>query len=87
MHKLHVHKVGLAVGTFAALVHAVWALLVAMGYGLGKLNFVLGMHFISVPVTMTAFSWGGGLMLVVLAGIMGYVAGAVFAWIWNKVGA
>ncbi len=87
MHKLHPHRTGLALGTFNALVHAVWVVLMSMGLVAGKLNFFLGMHFLSVPFETLPFSWKSGLMLVLLAAIGGYIAGAIFSFIWNKVAA
>ena len=84
MHKLHIHQTGLAVGGFIALIHAVWSLLVASGQAGVYLSFVLGMHFLSNPYTMLAFSWKGAIMLVVLTGIVGYVVGAIFSLVWNK---
>ena len=77
----------MALGTFNGLLHLVWS--VAMGLGLvaGRLKFFLGMHFLSVPFDTLTFSWARGLGLVVIAIIGGYILGAVFSFIWNKVGA
>ena len=86
MQKLQTHQLALVVGTFVGLVHLVWVLLVGTGLAGGYLNFILGMHFLSVPLTLLTFSWGGALELVVLTAIIGYVMGAILAYIWNKVG-
>ena len=85
MHKLNIHRTGLAVGTFFGLVHAVWAVVVGMGFAQSKLDFLYGMHFISVPVEILDFSWGGALGLVVMALVAGYIIGSVFSFVWNKV--
>ncbi|MBX4206482.1 hypothetical protein KW784_01720 [Candidatus Parcubacteria bacterium] len=87
MHKLHMHRFGLGIGSFVAFIHAAWALLVASGQAGAYISFILGMHFLSNPYTVLAFSWKGAAMLVVLTGIAGYVVGCVFACIWNRVAA
>ena len=86
MQKLNIHKFALVIATFVGLVHLVWVLLVGTGLAEGKVKFALGMHFLSVPFTLLPFSWGGGLVLVVLSSIGGYIIGTVFGYIWNKVG-
>ncbi len=85
MHKLNTHKVGLTLGLFVGLLHLVWALVVGLGFAESKLSFALGMHFLSNPFTVTSFSWGGALILVVLSSVGGYIIGNVFAFIWNSV--
>jgi len=85
MHKLHIHRTGLAIGAFIATLHAAWSVLVATGKAKAYLSFVFGMHFLSNPFTTLAFSWKGALMLVILTGIVGYVIGTVFACIWNRI--
>mgnify|MGYP001615723692 CR=1 FL=1 len=77
----------MTVGTFVGLVHLVWALLVGTGMAEGKINFIFGLHFLSIPFTMLSFSWMGGLVLVVVSSIVGYIVGSVFGYIWNRVGA
>ena len=87
MHKLHLHRTGLAVGAFVGLIHLVWALVVSMGMAADKIKFALGMHFLSVPFQVLPFSWKGALMLVVLSSIGGYIVGVVFSFIWNRLAA
>ena len=87
MHKLHPHRTGLALGTFNALVHLVWSIFMGMGLAAGRLKFFLGMHFLSVPFDTLPFSWKGGLLLIILAAIGGYIAGAIFSFVWNHTAA
>jgi hypothetical protein len=84
MHKLNTNHVGKTVGVFVGLIHLVWVILVGAGVAGRAVNFSLGMHFLSIPFTVLPFSWMGGLVLVVLSSIVGYVVGSVFALIWNK---
>ncbi len=87
MHKLIPHKTGLAFGAFIGFIHLVWVVLMGTGLALGWIKFVLGMHFLSIPVEATAFSWKGGLILIVLTSIVGYVFGTVFSLFWNRLAA
>lgn len=85
MNTLHTHTVGLAVGTTAAIVHAVLALIVALmpqaAQALIEGNIAL--HFLSVPVQVLPFTVGGAVMLVIVAFIVGYIVGSVFARVYN----
>lgn len=85
MHKLNIHRTGLAVGVFVGFWHLLWTLAVGFGMGESKLTFFLDRHFLSAPFTVTDFTWASGLVLVVTSAIAGYVIGAVFAFIWNKI--
>ena len=83
--KLNIHKVGLTVGIYVAILHALWAIVVGSGMAGNKLDFALGMHFLSNPFKILTFSWGGGVVLTIMGAIGGYIMGALFAFVWNKV--
>lgn len=83
-HELSVKKTALTLGSFAALLHLVWSLLVALGLAQGLLNWRLGMHFINLPLTIAQFDAMNAVLLVILAFVGGAVIGTVFATIWNK---
>lgn len=85
MHKLAEHQVGVAVGAFAGLAHAVWALLVYLGLAQTWLDFVLGLHFLENPYFVSAFDLTKAATLVVVTAFVGYVVGFVFAKVWNMV--
>ena len=85
MHTLNTQKVALTVGGFAATVHLVWSVIVALGWGQGLLNFIFRLHMIAPAPTVGPFSLGHAIVLVIVTGIVGYIAGFVFATIWNKV--
>ncbi len=84
-HELSVKKTALTLGSFAALLHAVWAVLVAFDLAQGLLNWRLGMHFINLPLIVTPFDAVNAVFLVIMAFIGGAVIGTVFATIWNKI--
>ena len=87
MNKLHGRSVGLAVGLWAALFHALWSLAVwVMPDVVQKfVTFHFAIHFMSAPFTVQQFSWGGAAGLVVYAFCVGYVGGRIFAGVYNLV--
>jgi hypothetical protein len=85
MHKLNQHRTGVALGSFIAFVHLVWSILVGVGSAKSLIDFKMALHGISMPYTLTDFSFGTAVALIVVTFVGGYLAGFIFAWIWNKV--
>lgn len=81
---LNVKKTALTLGSFAAFVHLVWAVLVAVGVGQGLVNWKLNMHFLSAPYTVLPFDIVNAVLLIVLAFVGGAVFGAILATLWNS---
>ncbi len=86
MNHAHSHKVGLAVGGTVAIMHAAWSLVVFAGLAESLLKWIWGLHFISMSVTVLPFSLSTALMLVVVTGAVGYVAGYVAGELWGCAG-
>ena len=86
MAKLSGHRLGLTLGLFMALVHAVLAILVALGIAEPLLKWSLGMHFLSLEVSFQTFSLGPAVVLIIIAFIVGYVFGQILAALWNWIG-
>ncbi len=82
--ELNSHKTGLAVGSFFGLWHLIWSLLVALGLAKPLIDFILGLHFIQYSYSLAPFSLGTAALLVIITALVGYVAGWVFATLWNK---
>lgn len=84
--KLDKNQVGLIVGIFFAVLHAVWALVIAVIPGTLQsfLNWVFELHFLEPIWTITAFNLVNALFLVVVTFVCGYIFGWVFAAIWNQ---
>ena len=80
---LNNHKVGLALGSFVSLLHAVWAILVALGVAQSLMDFVFYLHMVVNPYMISDFNFGLAVGLVVYTAIMGYVVGWVFAALYN----
>ncbi len=79
------HKVGLTVGGFVGFVHVLWSVLVALKLAQPLSDFIVGLHFVDMPRTIGAFQLGTAIGLIIVASIVGYVAGFVFSAIWNLV--
>lgn len=78
---------GMVVGKFAALMHAIWAALVALGLAQPYMDWVFSLHFIQNPYTVKAFDLMNAAILVAFAFIMGYVVGWILGSVWNwKIG-
>ena len=83
--KINVNRLGLVLGSFFALFHLVWILLVLSGFAKQFLDYALSLHFMSDVYSIGAFSFGTAAMLLVFTFASGYVFGAVFALVWNKI--
>jgi len=79
------HHVGLSLGIFAALIHAVWAILVAVTVAQPVWDWIMPLHFVDMAMKVFPFSILTAVMLVVMAFIGGYVMGWLFAVIYNRV--
>ncbi len=84
MKKLDEGQIALIVGGFMGFVHLLWALLVAFGLAQLYLDWILGLHFLNNPFVVGTFTLTNAVILVVATGVIGYVVGWVFAWIWNR---
>ncbi len=79
------HTFALSVGLFASFMHLVWSIFVFAGWAGPILSFAQMMHFIDAPFTILPFSLIHAFSLIILAFIIPYAIGYVFATIWNKV--
>ncbi|MBS3088521.1 hypothetical protein J4402_01955 [Candidatus Pacearchaeota archaeon] len=79
------NKCGLALGLFFAIVHAVWALAVAIipGSLQSFLDWIFALHFVAPVWSLTAFNFVNAILLVIVTFITGYILGWVFAWAHN----
>lgn len=78
-------KTGLAVGSFAAVMHIVWSVLVMLGLAQPLYNWILALHAVEVPVTIGEMSIVGAIVLIVVAFVVGNIVGWIFASVWNWV--
>ena len=82
--KLSESRTALVVGTFVALVHVIWSLLVFFGFAKPYMDWILGLHFVNNSFTLKPFAFGTAITLVIFTFVIGYVFGYIFAMVWNK---
>lgn len=83
MKNVNAHKTGLAAGSFLALSHLSWVLLVALKIAKPLMDWVLSLHFIVIDYDIGSFSMGPAVLLVLLTFGMGYTGGWIFSALWN----
>lgn len=81
--KLVPHKVGLVVGAFFGIVHAIWAAVVALGFAQTFMNWIYSLHFLNNPFVVAPFDIGVAITLVIVTFIVGYILGQIFTSVWN----
>jgi hypothetical protein len=86
MNNINGKRLGLTLGSFAAFLHLVWVVLVALKWAQPLSDFVHRMHFMNNTMTLMPFELGRGILLIVIAFIMGNIIGNLFAYFWNKMG-
>ena len=79
---------GLTLGAFLAIVHAIWALGVAVVKQPMQnfLDWIFQIHFMQPYWILTEFNIGNAVLLVVMTFIIGYIFGWLLATLWNKFG-
>jgi len=80
-------KPALVGGLILAIVHAVWALMVAVIPLTFQnfLNWIFGLHFIMPIYQLTAFDFGKALLLTVITFVCGYLVTWLGVALWKKV--
>ncbi|MBI4065790.1 hypothetical protein HY412_01170 [Candidatus Kaiserbacteria bacterium] len=76
-------KTGFALGTLVGGLHLVWSILIALGWAQPLVDFSQWAHMVSMPVVVEPFSLSAAVTVIVVAAIVGYVVGNIFARIWN----
>jgi len=79
-------QAAIAFGSFAAVMHAVWSVLVWSGNAQNLVNWFMGLHMVSIAATVNAFNAVTALMLIVVTFVLGAVIGLIFAKVWNWAG-
>src|SRR3989344_6097565 len=71
---LEKNKIGLVVGLFLAIIHAIWSILVAIiPNGLQSfLDWRFGIHFLEPVLKLTEFNFMGAILLIIIAFISGF---------------
>ncbi len=79
------NKVGLVFAALFGGVHAVWSILVFLGWGQALVDFILWAHMIQVSYIVGPFDVIASATLIVVTAAIGYVVGSIASVVWNKV--
>ncbi len=82
--ELNPKRTAIAVGTFAAAMHVIWAVVVAAGFAQGLIDWVTGLHFLNTAITVSAFDAVTASTLVATTFVVGAIVGWIFALSWNR---
>ena len=81
---LNRNKAGLILGTFSALMHVIWSVLVAVGIAQPLVDLISTLHFFGKSdIVIQSFNFGTALMLIIMTFIVGYLIGNIFAAVVN----
>jgi hypothetical protein len=83
MVRFQIARTGLVFGTLLGGLHALWAGIVASGWGQWLLDLIFWLHFIDPPYHVAAFELGTAAQLVGLTFMIGGLSGLAFALVWN----
>lgn len=82
MH-INSHKAGLALGGLLGAFHALWSVVVALGWGQWLLDIIFTLHMIHPVYVVGPFDIVMAISLVAVTAVIGYIFGYVFARFWN----
>ncbi len=77
------NRPAVAIATFIAGMHALWALMVAIGVGQAYLDWIFPLHFIGTTFSVMSFSLLTALLLIIVAFIATYLAVLLFGVVWT----
>ena len=78
------HSIGLVFGGVLAIFHTIWALCVWAGIAQPFLDLIFMLHMIKPPYTVQPFDLATAITLVAITGIIGYLMGCIFGFLWKK---
>jgi hypothetical protein len=74
---------GFVLAAVMILLHSVWALLVALGWGQAVIDFVFWLHMLSSPYKVQNFEASIAVFLVLATGTIGFVVGSLASFFWG----
>jgi hypothetical protein len=77
-------KAGLVFALLLGGWHAIWSILVAVGFAQWVIDFVFWMHFIKPVFAIEPFDLARMLVLLAVTSALGFVIGYTLAWLWNR---
>ncbi|MBI4154528.1 hypothetical protein HY498_00375 [Candidatus Woesearchaeota archaeon] len=82
--QISVKKTALTFGLTLAIIHVIWVILVAIGLAKPLVDLKFRLHFISMPFGLEPFNIVTAIGLIIFVFIVGYIIGAIFGFVWNK---
>lgn len=83
MRHISIANTAMSVGTVFAAWHAIWVVLVGVGWAASVLNFILELHFLKIEIQLAPYSAFTAFSLVAITFCVGALLGAIFAIVWN----
>ena len=82
------NQLGLTIGCLFAVIHAVWALIIAIMPATMQtfLDWIFELHFLKPVWIITSFNILNALFLIIVTFIFGWIFGWIFAALWNWAG-
>jgi hypothetical protein len=84
MTTINPHRTGVVLGSFLALWHTLWAVLVFIGAAQWLIDFIFRLHMIAPPYRITGFNLLTAASLVLVTAFIGYLSGLIVGLIWNR---
>lgn len=78
------NKAGIVLAVLFAGWHAIWCVLVLVGWAQPIIDFIFWLHFIKPVYVVEPFGIGRALGLIGLTAVLGYAVGACFAVLWGR---
>ena len=78
-------KTALALGSFLALMHLIWVILLGLNLAKPWMTWLLKLHFLNNPFVFQPFDYATAIVLIIVYFVLGYVLGWVFATVWEWV--
>lgn len=83
MKEIKSEHLGFMFGSLTAFGHAVWSLLVMLGFAQELMDWIFWLHFLNNPYRIGQFEFTRAIMLVTFTFAMGYLVGWIVAYLWN----
>lgn len=81
--KINALRLGVIVGLLVALVHALWAGMVALNWAQPFMDYIFHLHFVTPPYQVEPFDMATAGVLIGVTGALGFLTGVVVALVWN----
>jgi hypothetical protein len=81
------NRLGIVTAVMLSAWHGAWMALVAAGVAQRVADFVYRLHGVKAEMVVEPFDAGGAALLLLVTAVLGYVAGASAAALWNCLGA